>query len=683
MQRLPDAQSDGDSSDDDAPVDTDSILESVFCSYAGDSSIIGERTKEAVANSGPCLICISKLKRDDAVWSCDSCHCTFHLNCVQRWANDCIYQQKNSDADEAANGSDSGRPLEWACPKCRTTRQPIPRKYVCYCGKVDDPPFDPWILPHSCGETCKKPLKPTCGHVCLILCHPGPCPPCPKMVKSDCHCGRSAPAVRRCYERQWSCGKPCGRTLDCGQHPCPQTCHQGPCQPCQKTSVQLCRCQRHQRQCDCASPSWTCDDTCGKPLACGHHLCDVVCHPGACPACPLSQTRTCPCGKTRHHLPCYEATPTCGNTCGKTLLCGDHVCAERCHRGKCGSCLQMAKKTCKCGAKTRDMACAKKEFACETKCKRLRDCGKHACNRKCCDPTTCPPPCDQPCNKTLSCKNHKCPSRCHPGRCYPCSQTQEVSCRCGQSRVLVPCGLERSTKPPQCKSKCRASSDCHHAQRVPHSCHFGACPPCKQPCQLELGCGHRCPTPCHDNVKVNVESNKKAATPWEAGGAKTEVRRLDCPDCQLPVSVTCLGGHETSDWPCHVAKSSSCQRGCGRQLPCGNHVCERSCHRVKNAPDDVHCGSNCRKCESACLRPRPEGCHHPCLKPCHPEACETCPQIIRIRCHCGMSQLYVKCGEWIAASPQSKVELGCCKDQCPKLLSCGHRSVIFFFNRNV
>ena len=75
--------------------------------------------------------------------------------------------------------------LTWACPKCRHESKDHPRKYVCYCGKVQDPPFDPWILPHSCGEVCKRKLSPKCGHQCLILCHPGPCPPCPKVSRNS------------------------------------------------------------------------------------------------------------------------------------------------------------------------------------------------------------------------------------------------------------------------------------------------------------------------------------------------------------------------------------------------------------------------------------------------------------------------------------------------------------------
>jgi len=677
-----------DSSDEDAangtggPKQSESyLLESVFASYEG---VQNQRTSEAIVQSvtgaAPCIICLSGLKRNSAVWSCQSCYSTFHLNCIQQWANDCIFQKKNQLEDLT---SGAVAELTWACPKCRHESKDHPRKYVCYCGKVQDPPFDPWILPHSCGEVCKRKLSPKCGHQCLILCHPGPCPPCPKMVKHDCYCRKSAPAIRRCYDKDWSCGKLCGRRLNCGQHTCPIPCHAGECPPCDKTSVQLCQCKRQKMERECASPVWQCKQKCGKPLGCNHHVCDEVCHSGKCPPCPLSQLRSCPCGKTQHQLPCYEATPLCGNTCGKRLECGQHFCAERCHRGKCGTCLQMVTKSCRCGAKKKEVSCAKKEFTCETKCKRLKLCGKHPCNKKCCDVATCPPQCELPCGKTLSCKNHKCPSRCHGGQCQPCNQTKEVTCNCGKSRYLVPCGMEKSTKPPKCKAKCEAPPECHHENRIPHNCHFGPCPPCKQVCDKPLsGCGHRCPVACHDNVevKVEVEGSMKAATPWEAvhtgtvGGVRREVKATECPPCQVPVSVTCLGGHETSDWPCHMAKPSSCHRPCGRSLPCGNHTCTRSCHKVKNAPGEVNAGTNCRKCEAGCEKPRPDGCTHPCPRACHPGPCEPCSQTIRIRCHCGLSQLYVKCGEWTAAAgTDSEEELGCCKDQCPKILECGHR----------
>lgn len=48
--------------------------------------------------------------------------------------------------------------------------------------QVSDPEWDPWRAPHSCGELCGRRLNEDgagCDHTCLLLCHPGPCPPCP------------------------------------------------------------------------------------------------------------------------------------------------------------------------------------------------------------------------------------------------------------------------------------------------------------------------------------------------------------------------------------------------------------------------------------------------------------------------------------------------------------------------
>ena len=41
-----------------------------------------------------------------------------------------------------------------------------------YVSKVN-PKFDPWSVPHSCGNVCARHLTPDCGHSCLLLCHPG------------------------------------------------------------------------------------------------------------------------------------------------------------------------------------------------------------------------------------------------------------------------------------------------------------------------------------------------------------------------------------------------------------------------------------------------------------------------------------------------------------------------------
>ena len=76
--------------------------------------------------------------------------------------------------------------------------------------------------------------------------------------------------------------------------------------------------------------------------------------------------------------------------------------------------------------------------------------------------------------------------------------------------------------------------------------------------------------------------------PWEKfDPADQPVIVKPCPPCKHPVSRQCKGGHETSEMACFEARSYECGLRCGRQLPCGNHTCQRGCHVVVNPPDDI------------------------------------------------------------------------------------------------
>jgi len=139
-----------------------------------------------------------------------------------------------------------------------------------------DPPVDPWLLPHSCGEICNKQLQPECGHLCVSLCHPGPCPPCPKTTRVTCYCGRSQPMVKRCGVRGWSCGRVCRKVLSCELHTCEQRCHEGDCSACDQVVSQRCQCGKEARDRPCAAPEWQCSQLCCKLLPCGNHHCEKV-----------------------------------------------------------------------------------------------------------------------------------------------------------------------------------------------------------------------------------------------------------------------------------------------------------------------------------------------------------------------------------------------------------------------
>ncbi|KAM9142393.1 NF-X1-type zinc finger protein NFXL1 isoform 1-T1 [Pangshura tecta] len=656
------------------------ILAKTFTTYTnqtdGDASEL-ERTRQYVneafqSGALTCLICIASVKRNQAVWSCSGCFCIFHMPCIQKWAKDSLFLISSPLTDDDFGKKD----YPWPCPKCRFEykRSETPTRYYCYCGKVEDPELDPWLVPHSCGQVCEREFKPPCGHKCLLLCHPGPCPPCPKMVAIACYCKKAKPVPRRCSTKEWSCQQPCGRKLPCGQHNCENPCHPGNCQSCPRVSKQRCICGRQIAERLCASPFWQCEQVCGRTLPCGNHTCEQICHSGPCGECPRSGKRPCPCGKSKLFLPCTEDVPTCGDSCDRVLECGIHRCSQRCHRGPCEICRQEVEKQCRCGKHTKCMPCHK-PYLCETKCTKIRDCQKHQCKRKCCSGNC--PPCDQLCGRTLGCRNHKCPSVCHRGSCYPCPETIDVLCNCGKTVLKVPCGRERTTKPPKCKELCSRPPTCHHPSQEKHSCHFGPCPACHQSCQKVLKCSHLCPASCHDEALVKQTGLHQPAGPWEQPSEPTFIQTtLPCPPCQVPIPTECLGQHEVSPLPCHSAGPYSCKRFCGRLLDCQNHTCMKECHKctkVNGNADREKASPECSQCEEACTKPRPPGCPHSCVLPCHPGQCPPCVQMLKIKCHCKLTNLYIECIKITCADLKEKDLLGSCKNQCPKELSCGHR----------
>jgi len=638
------------SSEEEDEVD-EQVLSKLMCQYSTESSETTATVKLHLAdlysaNSNTCLVCISTVRHADPTWSCPTCTSSFHLVCVQKWATDGVKQPCILSEELFPN-----KEVPWFCPKCRHefSKKEIPKKYKCYCGRVEDPKYDPWLAPHSCGTKCGAALTPNCGHNCMLLCHPGKCPPCPKQVKSDCYCGRQTNVVRRCGQAQWSCGVSCGLMLQCKEHTCEQTCHQGPCPPCLSTSSQSCRCGKETATRQCLQYDWQCQRVCGAKLLCGEHVCMDVCHAGDCKPCPESQRKLCPCGKTKlsSDLPCWSESPVCDSQCDKALPCGAHTCFKLCHHGKCEECVQVRDKSCRCERIHKVVPCTL-ELTCESRCNREKECGRHTCRRKCCRGDC--PPCDKPCARSLPCRNHKCVVDCHPGRCYPCPEKTQVSCACSKTKVTVACGRERSTRPPKCKGPCEKESLCHHDNQGLHKCHFGNCPSCKQVCCLPMkDCSHSCSAPCHDRVVVSK------------GPGEPMVERRPCPPCTVKMAISCYGEHELSTMECSKLAPFSCARPCGAPLECGNHTCQRLCH---------HTDQGCYKCEAECTMPR--ACSHPCPLPCHTGPCPPCKQYLRLTCHCSVLHLSVKCIEFTGAPASKLATLLSCGSPCTKLLPCKH-----------
>ncbi|XP_052893444.1 NF-X1-type zinc finger protein NFXL1 [Anopheles moucheti] len=679
-------------------VATRNILGDVLKNYHGIDADVG-KTQEYLQNllesrNAVCLICIETVKRADRIWSCNACYTFFHLMCIQRWANDSMSMKRMNHEQQEGYYNNRGEYIpkpalnvQWDCPKCRREYVPeeIPRHYECFCGKERDPSAHPWLIPHSCGEPCEKNLTPACGHTCRLLCHPGPCPPCPQTINVSCRCGCSPVKTIRCAQKTWTCTKKCKRTLSCGIHECGTQCHdRDNCPACQNRSEQPCLCGSQTKEVNCHESRWQCGTVCSKPLACGLHRCERVCHAGLCGVCPLGLPRSCPCGKSETRVAsCAEHIGTCGDTCEKLLACEQHRCPERCHQGPCGKCLELVPKVCRCGSTKKAIVCHR-EAICEGRCKRMRTCGKHQCNRKCCDGQC--QLCDRVCGKTLPCGKHKCSSLCHQGPCYPCNQKSSVKCRCGGTVVEVACGRERKANAPKCKLPCRVASKCHHPNT--HSCHIGECPTCTQPCGERndtTNCEHPCGAKCHDAVRVVTrDKNFKPVGPWDVPKEIVEVKTLPHPACTEKVPVMCLGGHETIDWPCSISKPSSCGRPCDRLLKCGIHRCPLTCHKVTHRASTTQ-DSRCEACSAGCSLSRPRGCIHQCILPCHKAPCNPCLVSIKANCYCGLTQVFYKCHEFYPAGvenkgPEEMAELDrrresflSCGQKCIKNFPCGHR----------
>lgn len=315
------------------------------------------------------------------------------------------------------------------------------------------------------------------------------------------------------------------------------------------------------------------------------------------------------------------------------------------------------------------MSC-EKPFRCETKCKKLRNCKLHLCNRKCCDGQC--PPCDKICEKPLGCTKHKCKSMCHTGPCYPCNIKTSLKCRCRGTVIEVACGRAKKTKPPKCHLPCRIASKCHH-ENV-HHCHGGDCPTCGKTCNLAnetTNCSHPCQAKCHDSVLIRtVDKNWKPAGPWDVQPETIEFCALPHPKCEEPVMTPCLGGHDTIKLSCWDSKPRTCGRPCGRRLKCGNHGCDLICHPVTDMLATEANESECNSCAKQCELARPTGCDHPCRKPCHRPPCGQCTAIIKTQCHCGLVQQMFKCsdafrqGSTTEQNEQRKIKLMSCGNRC-------------------
>ncbi|KAL1318296.1 hypothetical protein HN51_070567 [Arachis hypogaea] len=595
--------------------------------------LVQEIQEKLMKGTVECMICYEMVRRSALVWSCSSCYSIFHLNCIKKWARAPTSIDLSAEKNQGFN---------WRCPGCQSVQLTSSKeiRYVCFCGKRVDPPSDLYLTPHSCGEPCGKPLEKEvfsnggskedlCPHVCVLQCHPGPCPPCKAFAPPRlCPCGKKT-ITTRCFDRQsvLTCGQRCEKLLECGRHRCERICHVGACDPCQVLINASCFCSKKVEVLPCGDMTmkgeftaeagvFTCGSNCGRKLSCGNHMCNEICHPGSCGECDLLPRRvnTCCCGKTKldeERKSCLDPIPTCSQVCAKSLPCGTHHCKEVCHVGDCPPCLVLVSQKCRCGSTSRIVECYKttaenEKFTCEKPCGRKKNCGRHRCSERCCllsnpnnnlssewDPHFC----SMPCEKKLRCGQHACESLCHSGHCPPCLETifTDLTCACGRTSIPppLPCG----TPPPSCQLPCSVPQPCGHIAL--HSCHFG-----------------------------------------------------DCPPCSVPVAKECIGGHVVlRNIPCG-SKDIRCNKLCGKTRQCGLHACGRTCHPPPC--DNLSCGVQGlpAPCGQTCGAPRRD-CRHTCTAPCHPST--PCPDVrcefpVTITCSCGRITANVPCDAGVSSS---------------------------------
>ncbi|KAH3745328.1 NF-X1-type zinc finger protein NFXL2 [Pelomyxa schiedti] len=636
-----------------------------------------------------CVSCRSEVKNEEPTWHCPKCYILMHLDCARTWSKFSAHRPSGL-SEEAFPNVESF----WKCPMCQALfpMKEAPSYYYCFCGKMKDPVFDPWVLPHSCGAPCGKPLNPPCGHLCSLLCHLGPCQPCPQTVVTRCYCSATKQS-RRCSDKVFSCGKRCNKTLSCTHHNCEEICHSGDCPPCKRKVEKTCLCEAVTQLVTCTNKPFQCTKVCGKLLLCGKHNCTKVCHSDVCPKCPLAGTRRCYCGKTSFQLACDIPTPCCSNLCGKVLPCR-HSCPEICHPGDCPECAQISEVRCRCGGCKKKTACSSK-WKCQNKCSKIRNCGRHPCNKRCCKSCL---PCSLICDRALECGNHRCTLICHQGPCTQCPKTATIYCACGKTSVTVPCALKKKTAPPPCDEQCTIALTCHHdiKNAPPHKCHFGPCPSCKQVCgKLHGKCGHVCELPCHDPYPTlppipkgqenNIYYRPQLPPPLS-------LDKVICPPCPKFVQRKCFGEHMEKTVRCST-QPFSCSHNCQNILACGNHKCRQQCHVIKEARalmlplfptvgapaiptlKITHTnlmGTECDICDKWCEKPRPPGCKHGCpIDKCHLGPCPPCQVLVKVPCHCKGDILYIKCS--ILLSAESATSALSCGQICSKKLPyCPH-----------
>lgn len=316
----------------------------------------------------------------------------------------------------------------------------------------------------NCDKKCLKKL--VCGHTCQQICHADACMPCTMKVTIGCRCGRvqSRSVCHQGNEVQPQCLRICKTTLGCGRHECGERCCSGERKAADRQAT-----KRKLRPLGVSrvfdgefEVEHICIRQCGRALKCGNHTCAELCHKGACGTCreAVFDDISCHCGNTvlQPPLPCGTAAPKCLFNCQRLKHCGHPPIPHNCHTNEesCPKCPFLTTKPCMCGKKDlKNQPCWLSDVRCGETCRHKLRCGSHFCRMLCHRPGECEDaarPCQQSCGKAKKACAHPCEEPCHaPSICH-----EDKPC---QNKMLITCRCQYLKQEIKCGASKRSEGN--------------------------------------------------------------------------------------------------------------------------------------------------------------------------------------------------------------------------------
>uniref|UniRef100_A0A3Q0SGU1 Zinc finger NFX1-type containing 1 n=1 Tax=Amphilophus citrinellus TaxID=61819 RepID=A0A3Q0SGU1_AMPCI len=310
------------------------------------------------------------------------------------------------------------------------------------------------------------------------------------------------------------CTQPCQFRLECG-HVCPRVCH--PYDP------------EHKK--------YKCDKKCEKIICDRGHRCTLVCYKECPKKCPVKVEKIIPKCQHKQMVPCHQdpETFTCQEPCQKLLSCG-HQCDSVCGSPCTNECKVKVILKLRCGHIKQD-ACFYRtcidEAECTIPCEHQLKCG-HACRGTCsqCYQGRFHFHCVHKCERLLIC-SHKCDVPCTRD-CPPCQRRCENFCV--HSKCMKPCGQPCAPCIEPCEWQCA-----HH--RCSKLCHEPCDrPPCTQPCNKTLTCGHPCIGLCGDKCpsKCRICNHDEVTEIFFGTESEPDACFIQLEDCSHIIEYTAM-----------------------------------------------------------------------------------------------------------------------------------------------